>query len=217
MSKSTIPMAEVENLVRRIAPDLGVQLLEKAGYLQVKAPNGHRVNIQKSKTLGHVDTTLDVLGQPGTMPLKNGPGSNGSIMARIEPTLEFVEHFVRMLSSAEAAKKASGPRPFSVRQAPAPRKPTPVAEPIPSKEGPYAGKPAELAARLQMIADRSRLAKIRRYEEQGLDVATATAVVDGKIDARDVVVADETKGLISTDGIVTGGGGDLSGIEEIEQ
>lgn len=203
MSKSTIPMGEVENLVNRIAPELGVQVLEKAGYIQVKAANGHRVNIQKSKTLGHIDTTLDVLGQEGTLPLKNGPGSNGSIIARIEPTLELLERFVRMLPDAGPAKKASGPRPFAVRQAVAPRKPTPVVEPTAAKEGPYAGKPAELASRLETIAERARLAKKRRLmEEQGIPEDIALAIVRGEIDEKDVVVPDEARGLINSDGVV---------------
>lgn len=197
-------MAEVENLVRRIAPELGVQVLEKAGYLQLKAANGHRVNIQRSKTLGHIDTTLDVLGQEGTLPLKNGPGSNGAIMARIEPTLELLERYMRMLPGAGAVKKAAGPRPFSVRQAVAPRKPTALTEatPVPAKEGQYAGKPAELAERLETIAKRHRAAKVRRYVEEGIDQATAEAIVDGKIDPSDVIVQDETRGLINNDGVV---------------
>lgn len=205
MSKSSIAMGEVENLVRKLGQELGIQVLEKAGYLQVKAANGHRVNIQRSKTLGHVDTSLDVLGQEGTLPLKNGPGSNGAIIARIEPTLELVERFIRLLPTSEEAKKASGPRPFSVRQAPAPRRPTPVGEPHEAiaVDGPYAGFPAELAARLDVIAERSRKAKQRRLmEEQGVPEDIALAVVMGKIDEADVVVPDEARGLINNDGVV---------------
>lgn len=219
MSKSSIAMGEVENRVRQLAQELNVQLLEKAGYLQVKAANGHRVNIQRSKTLGHIDTTLDVLGQDGTMGLKNGPGSNGSIMARIEPSMEFLEKFIRMLPSSEAAKKASGPRPFSTRQAPAPRRPTPATEPQAAKasEGPYAGKPAELAARLEVIAERARKAKQRRLmEEQGIPEDIALAVAMGEIEESEVVVPDATKGLISSDGVVTGNDDGVSSIGEIE-
>lgn len=216
MSKTTIPMAEVENLVRRIAPDLAVQVLEKAGYLQLKAANGHRINIQRSKTLGYIDTTLDVLGQPGTLPLKNGPGSQGAIMARIEPTLENIETFMKALPAAEAAKKASGPRPFSTRQ-PAARKPTPVATPMTTKqeEGPYTGKPPELVARLELIAERARKAKKRKLmEEQGIPEDVALAVVMGEIDESEVVIPDNTKGLISNDGEVTGD--DSTDVSEVE-
>jgi hypothetical protein len=219
MSKSNVVMGEVENQVRKLAVELGIEVLEKAGYLQIKSPNGHRINIQRSKTLGHVDTTMDVLGQEGTLPLKNGPGSNGSIVARIEPSLELVEKFMRMLPGAGAAKKASGPRPFSVRQAVAPRKPMPQAtsQTETEREGPYAGKPSELASRLEVIAERARKARKRRLmEEQGVPEDIAMAVVMGEIDESEVVVPDETKGLISSDGVVTGGGDALSNIEELD-
>lgn len=219
MSKSSIAMGEVENRVRQLAQELNIQVLEKAGYLQVKAANGHRVNIQRSKTLGHVDTTLEVLGQDGTIALKNGPGSNGSIVARIEPSMEFLEKFIRMLPSSEVAKKASGPRPFSTRQAPAPRRPTPASEPetVRASEGPYAGKPAELANRLEVIAERARKAKQRRLmEEQGIPEDIALAVAMGEIEESEVVIPDNTKGLIARDGVPTGDDSGISSIGEIE-
>lgn len=201
MLKSTIPMGEVETFVRQLAQEVGVHVLEKAGYLQVKADNGHRINIQRSKVLGHVDTTLDVLGQEGTLPLKNGPGSNGAIMARIEPKLELLERYIRMLPSAEAAKKARGPKPFAVRQTVAPRIPNPVVAPAPKPT-----TPPELQRRLDLVAERARKAKARRLmEEQGLDEETAWAVAEGKIDMGDVVISDEVRGLLN------------GGVVEVEQ
>ncbi len=209
-----ISAEQAENLVRRLAQEVGYVVQDKAGYWQARGPSGHRINVQRSKSLGHIDTTLPVLGQEGTLPLKNGPGSNGSIVARIEPTLENLERYLRMLNDPGLDKKvARGPRPFAVRTGPAPRKPVPVATQASvgaSPADPNANRPPELRERLKRIADRHAIAKQRRLmEEQGLDPDTAMAVAIGNLDEAEAVEAAatgqraEVAELISSDGTAT--------------
>lgn len=162
---------------------------ELAGNFKVRSSvNNHCVYLHKSRgadltgPLRKVDTTLPVLGQPGT---RQSP-PNGSIAALLDPTLEALDRFLPMMGDASlAGTRKKAPRPFQVRAVPPPaarpRSQTvrPTVEPVPvgmlsSGEHAPIRPGAPLAERLVAIWDGARRAKRRSVS----DIADRLAELD---------------------------------------
>lgn len=187
MAKSNITKESARAVIDRVAQELGLLLTPKGQFLKIEGPtNKQRIYVQQSKMLGRIDTTLDVLGQPGTIQLST---PNGSIRCHIEPTLEYLESFLRMLGDSSVEKQViNKPRPFGATKQPT-RTPRPTATPIRMDEIVVEHEPKEYIAeggtleqRLQAIKDGVRRAKVRALvENKGISEEEANDILDGKI------------------------------------
>lgn len=174
-------------MIDRVAQELGLILSKKGPYLKVEGPsNKHRIYVMESKFLGRIDTTLDVLGQPGTTQL-NQP--NGSIRCHIEPNLEHLETFLRMLGDSSLGKQVPNKhRPFGAVKQPS-RTPRPTAQPVQVEDVQpveYIAEGGTLAERIEMIKAGVRRAKIRLLvEEKGMTREEAEAHLDRRVEDGD--------------------------------
>lgn len=183
-------------LVNRLAPELGLLVTDTAGFHKVvSSSTKHYIYIQKSRKLGVINTSLPLpKDEPGTKPLTK---DNGSVTCHIVPELEHLERFLRMLSAPETPPfKAVKNRPFAVTKPPAPRQPKPVAAPVPLSAIPAAApggfepdpedpRPAHLQARILLIKQQSRAARVRRWMEEGFDQRTAEMIAGGLLEPDD--------------------------------
>lgn len=174
--KSDIPFNQARVLIDRICAELGFHTSEKSAFLKIECPSTrHRMYVSMSKTLGHIDTTLPVKGEPGTYPLSK---HNGSITCHIEPDLESLERYMRMLADGSMGKQTiNRPRPMAIVRGPAARAPKPVTAAQPAAGGDR--RHPDLVAKLEALKERQRKAKERRrLEEQGIDPDLADRAAD---------------------------------------
>lgn len=78
----------------------GLSVKEQKGYFQFKNPStGHRLVVAKQgKAVTRIDTTLEVLGQPGTRDLE---APNGRITCHIDADLDTVMHYLGILAHGQ--------------------------------------------------------------------------------------------------------------------
>lgn len=178
---SEVSLERALEFVRSHPASVHFAVAELAGNFKVRSSvNNHCVYLHKSRgadltgPLRKVDTTLPVLGQPGT---RQSP-PNGSISALLDPTLEALDRFLPMLGDAAlAGTRRKPPRPFQVRAVPAtaprPRSQTvrPAVEPVPVSPLHMGGEHASirpgtpLTERLVAIWDGARRAKRRSISD----------------------------------------------------
>ena len=86
---------------------LGLSVKEQKGYFQFSNPaTKHRIVVAKQgKAVTRIDTTLEVLGQDGTLPLEK---ANGRIACHLAADLATLEHYLSMLASG--AEKIRAPK-----------------------------------------------------------------------------------------------------------
>lgn len=80
------------------AQSLGLEVVEQKGFVKfVNGSTGHKLYAAKgSRSVKRVDCTLDILGQPNTLPLEK---ANGKIACHIVPEVEAVKTVLTMLAS----------------------------------------------------------------------------------------------------------------------
>ena len=196
MAKTDITIEQALLVVDRVVNELGLIFSAAGkGFYQVVGPTTkHKVYIQKTRTLGRIDTSIDLdkdltgaVGEPLRYELKNG---NGSIKCHVSPSLENLERVLRMLGDAEIGTHVMNrPRPFTPTKAPE-RKPRPVTEPVPEIALQPVPEGGSLEDRLAGIRARGRLARINRLLENDttgrLTREEAEAIEDGRISADDL-------------------------------
>ena len=219
-------------LVNGLAQELGLLVTDTAGFHKlVSSATKHYIYIQKSRKLGVINCSLDVpKDEPGTKPLTK---DNGSVRFQIVPELEHLERFLRLLSDpATPPFKAAKNRPFAVTKPPALRQPRPVAAPVPLSAIPAAApggfeadpedpRPERLQARIHLIKQQSRAARVRRWMEEGFDQRTAEMIAGGLLepdDAREHLRAQRAaEGRSdSAEGVALEAGIELPSAEEIQ-
>lgn len=200
--KTTIPLIEARNLVNKLCAELGLLTRDTSSNIKVHSPlNDHNVYVQMTVTMGRIDTSLEI---PVDDPLYIGLETpNGGISCHVTPNLENLEKVLRMLADPETPKKKSNKnRPFAATKKPEVRKLSTVAAPVDVSETAdgtsmvdspsHEPTPADqLQQRLADIKDRARKARINRFldnDETGLMTREqAEAIVDGRVDADDII------------------------------
>jgi hypothetical protein len=192
MAKSDITQEQARGLVDRIAQELGLLVAEKSGFVKVEGPtNKHRVYVQRSKTLGRIDTTLPLSVDDEMYEGLKGP--LGSITCHIKPTLEYLERALRMLGDgAMSTQVINRPRPFAANKGPNRRTPKAIAPPVnfekPVEPEEYIAEGGTLEARLKDIRARAREARLKRImEERNVDREEALLILDRKVEEADVI------------------------------
>lgn len=193
MAKTDITIEQALIVVERVVNELGLLFSGTGkGFYQIVGPETkHKIYVQKSRSLGRIDTSMDLdadavdsSGAKFRMELKNG---NGSIKCHIAPTLENLERGLRMLANAEIGTHVMNrPRPFA---APA-RKPRPITEPVPEIALEPVPEGGSLEERLEVLKARGRLARVNRLIENDqtgrLTREEAEAIEDGRISRDDI-------------------------------
>lgn len=196
MAKSDITIEQAEGVIAKVSAELGLLRSETSGFLKVQGPgNKHRVYVQKSRSLGRIDTTIPLAADDPAF--KDAVADNGSISCHVVPDLEQLERVLRMLAdSALATQTPNKPRPFAVNKAPTARRPKAVAPPIPADalREDRSEVPKELEDRLAYLKARGREAKISNILENpekygSLSYDEAAAWLDSKRTLREL--ADE--------------------------
>ena len=200
MAKSDITIEQARSKIDSVAQELGLLVAETSGFIKVQGPtNRHRIYVQRSRSLGRIDTTLpsadaDGAPMPGTKGLS---APNGSVTCHVEPTLEWLEFHLRRLGDASLGTQVPNkPRPFAATKQPA-RKPKAMAAPVPEEELEPVPEGGSLKDRVATIRSRARLARINRvkenFEKYGFTRPPtdeeAAAIIDGKVSAEDLVEA----------------------------
>lgn len=201
MAKTDISLENVEIVVDRIVAELRLLKKYNASFIQVTGPTTkHKIYIQRSKTLGRIDCSIDL---PPDDPMREDLRSpNGSIKCHIVPSLENLERVLRMLGDATTGTHAPNkpPRPFGPVSAPkAPvHRPKPLVEPLPAVALEPMSEEGSLDDRLARVKERARLARVNRILENDptgrITRAEAEAVEDGRIELEDIVHADPAAG-----------------------
>ena len=88
----------------------GLSVKEQKGYFQFKnIATGHRLVVAKQgKAVTRIDTTLEVLGQPGTRELEV---PNGRITCHINADLDTVMRYMEVLATSDAKLRAPARKP----------------------------------------------------------------------------------------------------------
>lgn len=192
------PIAEAMDLVSRIAQELGLladgENAVKAFYKIEGATTKQKIYIQRSKRLGRIDSTLertlpDGTEAPGVIPLS---AHNGKIRYHVQPTLRMLElHLRRLADPAEGSQDTKRARPFMPAPPRKPEVPKARSMPIDVPSVPDVIRDEKSARiplkdRLDAIAERARLARIRRVLENpqihgNLTREEAADLVDGKV------------------------------------
>lgn len=190
-TKSNISIEHALAVIDKVTQELGLLRSDTSACYKIQGPtNKHRMYVFKSKTLGKIDTTLPVQGQPGTYGLS---APNGAIACHVDADLVHLETYLRMLGDAELGKQESNkPRPFAATRGPKARSIGPVVAPIPEREvvepTEYIAQGGTLDERLASIKGRARAARIRRYvDEHGLSEEEAREVAEGNLALEDVI------------------------------
>jgi hypothetical protein len=223
MSKTDITLEQARAVVDRVAQETGLLTADTSGFIKVQSPSTkHRIYVQLSKRLNRIDSTMemtDAAGNqvPGTLGVSN---PNGSIKCHLEPTLENLEFHLRRLNDATLGVQVPNkPRPFAPSKTPIPRKPKPVAAPVPEEAlvpvGPANGEepsidPDGLRVRLANIKARARDARIRRYVEDGHSHDEAVAIVEGRVKLADLQEAAANREAADVTDLASEAGVELS-------
>lgn len=200
MSRSNVPYEDAKSLIDRVCAEVGNRTVQLAQFLKIENPTTkQRIVVKYGKTLGQIDTTLPVSGQPGTYGLSK---PNGSITCHIEPSLDALERFIRMLADPATAHQVTNrPKPFAFVKGPAPRTPaSAVQQASPSTMVIRPGAQAkskqeqdrhdELVSRVNYLKQRRRVAQARMLEEErGVPHDIADMVAQGKLTVDEAIDA----------------------------
>jgi hypothetical protein len=223
--KTTIPLIEARNLINRLVTELGLLTRDTSTFIKVhSAANEHDVYVQMTVNLGRIDTSLPIpVDDPLYIQVKS---PNGGIVCHVTPSMENLEKVLRMLADPETPKKKSNKnRPFAATKKPEVRKLSQVAAPVDINasadgtsvdDGPFhEPTPADkLQERLIDIRDRARKARITRFlenDDTGLMTREqAEAIVDGKVDADDIIAGLQDRLNVQTASELAGTGVEFS-------
>lgn len=190
MAKSDITLEQARAVVDRVAKELGLLSVDTTGFIKIQGPgNKQRMYIQRSRTLGRIDFTVDL--DPADPAYKQMTSPNGSIKCHVVPDLEQLERCLRMLADTSLPTQVPNkPRPFAATKAPGPRRPKAVSDPIPEAALAPIPEGGTLESRLEVLKSRARKAKIERLMENDatgkLTREEASDIVDGKVTKDDV-------------------------------
>lgn len=164
MAKSDITLEQAQGTIDKVAKELGLIVGGTATFIKVEGPtNKHRIYVQKSRSLGRIDFTIDL---PTDDPAYKQLGApNGSIRCHIVPDLEQLERCLRMLGDSALGKQVPNkPRPFAATKQPI-RKPKAIAAPIPEEALAPVPEGGVLKDRLAHLHARAREARINMLLE----------------------------------------------------
>lgn len=163
MAKSDVTIEQAQAVIDRVAQELGLLQKPTSGFLKVEGPtNKHRVYVQKSRSLGRIDCTIDLPTDDPAYKQLSAP--NGSVKCHVVPDLVQLERVLRMLGDSNLGVQVPNkPRPFAATKQP-PRKPKAVAAPVPEEALEPAidfgdGQVMTMKDRALHIRDRARAAR----------------------------------------------------------
>lgn len=190
MAKSDVTIEQAQAVIDRVAQEIGLLVSNTSGFIKVQGPtNKHRIYIQKSRSLGRIDFTVDLASDDPAYKQLTAP--NGSVKCHVVPDLTQLERCLRMLGDSSLGTQVPNkPRPFAPTKQPA-RKPKAVAAPVPEEALVPVPEGGPLKDRIAVIKNRAREARINMILENAdkygeMSYEDAAQLVDDKVDLREL-------------------------------